>query len=90
MVVMARMIGMMLGMSAITAWGMERFHLATASLSLEDIMQTPDKLTNSLLALFDNFFLASVFICAAAILPAIFVAGKKNKADAIQSAAPEK
>lgn len=90
MVVMARMIGMMVGMSAITAWGMERFHLATASLSLEDIMQTPDKLTDSLLALFDNFFLASVFICAIAILPAIFVAGKKEKPCAIQSAEQEK
>ena len=78
MVVMARMIGMMLGMAAITAWGMERFHLATASLSLEEIMDTPDKLTASLLALFDNFFLASVFICAIAILPAIFLSLKKK------------
>jgi len=90
MVVMARMIGMMLGMSAITAWGMERFHLATASLSLEDIMQTPDKLTNSLLALFDNFFLASVFICAVAILPAIFISGKKKKTDAEKITEQEK
>ncbi len=79
MVVMARMIGMMIGMSAITAWGMEQFHLATASLSLQDIMDTPQKLTDSLLALYNNFFLASVFICAIAILPAIFVARKKEK-----------
>ena len=86
MVVMARMIGMMIGMAAITAWGMERFHLATASLSLEEIMDTPDKLTASLLALFDNFFLASVFICAIAILPAIFLPGKKKSAKAIDTA----
>lgn len=78
MVVMARMIGMMIGMSAITAWGMERFHLATASLSLQDIMDTPQKLTDSLLALYNNFFLASVFICAIAILPALFLSGKKK------------
>lgn len=80
MVVMARMIGMMIGMSAITAWGMERFHLATASLSLQDIMDTPEKLTNSLLALYNNFFLASVFICAVAVVPALFVSGKKKEA----------
>ena len=85
MVVMARMIGMMIGMAAITAWGMERFHLATASLSLEEIIQTPEKLTNSLLALFDNFFLASVFICAIAILPAVFLSGKKKSVDTIHS-----
>ncbi|PKM73749.1 MAG: hypothetical protein CVU91_01475 [Firmicutes bacterium HGW-Firmicutes-16] len=78
MVVMARMIGMMIGMSAITAWGMEQFHLATASLSLQDIMDTPQKLTDSLLALYNNFFLASVFICAIAILPAIFLSRKKK------------
>ena len=78
MVVMARMIGMMIGMSAITAWGMDRFHMATASLSLQEIIETPAKLTASLLALFDNFFLASVFISAIAILPAIFLSGKKK------------
>lgn len=80
MVVMARMIGMMIGMSAITAWGMERFHLATATLSLQEIIDTPQKLTDSLLALYNNFFLASVFICAIAILPAIFLSRKKKTA----------
>jgi len=85
MVVMARMIGMMIGMAAITAWGMERFHLATASLSLQDIISTPDKLVTSLLALFDNFFLASVFICAVAILPAVFLARKKPVSDTLES-----
>jgi len=84
MVVMARMIGMMIGMSAITAWGMERFHLATATLSLQDIIDTPQKLTDSLLALYNNFFLASVFICAIAILPAIFLARKKKSSATIQ------
>ncbi len=85
MVVMARMIGMMIGMSAITAWGMERFHLATATLSLQEIIDTPDKLTASLLALYNNFFLASVFICAIAILPAIFLSRKKKLSTSTQS-----
>jgi len=81
MVVMARMIGMMIGMSAITAWGMERFHLATASLSLEQIVKTPAKLTESLLALFTNFFVASMFLCLLAIIPALFLSRKKKTAD---------
>lgn len=79
MVVMARMIGMMIGMSAITAWGMDQFHMATADLSLAEIIDTPDKLTQSLLELYNNFFLASVYICLTALVPALFLSGKKRK-----------
>jgi len=85
MVVMARMIGMMIGMAAITAWGMDNFHMATASLSLQEIIETPAKLTSSLLALFNNFFLAAVFLCAAGLLPAIFLARKKKSSDTTRS-----
>ena len=81
MVVMARMIGMMIGMAAITAWGMERFHLATATLSLQEIIDTPAKLTESLLALYNNFFFASMLICAVALLPAFFLSRRKKEAD---------
>ncbi len=83
MVVMARMIGMMLGMAAITAWGMERFHLATSSLSNSEI--TADSLNVPLLALFDNFFFASALICAVAILPALFLSRKKKVSEIAQS-----
>jgi len=85
MVVMARMIGMMIGMSAITAWGMDNFHMATASLSLQEIIETPAKLTSSLLALFNNFFLAAVFLSAAGLIPALFLARKKKSSEAIES-----
>jgi len=71
-----------LGMAAITAWGMERFHLATSSLSNSEI--TADSLNAPLLALFDNFFFASVFICAVAILPALFLSRKKKVSDTMQ------
>lgn len=78
MVVMARMIGMMVGMAAITAWGMERFHLATASLTFKEILETPEKLTSSLLVLFTNFFLASVLLSLIAIIPALLLRRKKK------------
>lgn len=77
MVVMARMIGMMVGMSAITAWGMERFHLATASLTIKEMLESPDALNTSLLALFNNFFVASIILCLAAIIPAIWLKRKR-------------
>lgn len=80
-VVMARMIGMMLGMSAITAWGMERFHLMTATLTLQDLIESPEKLTGSLLTLFNNFFFTSVILCIIALVPAFFLFRKKKKVE---------
>lgn len=78
-VVMMRMIGMMIGMSAITAWGMERFHLMTASLTLSEIIETPKKLTDSLLVLFNGFFLASFGICLVALIPAMLLVRRKKR-----------
>ena len=79
MVVMMRMIGMIIGLSVITAWGMDQFHLMTAGLSLTEIIETPQKLTDSLLVLFDNFFLISGVVCLVAIIPALWVVEEKKK-----------
>ncbi len=57
---------------------MERFHLATASLSLKDIIETPEMLTSSLLALFANFFVASGALCLVALVPAIWLRTKRK------------
>jgi EmrB/QacA subfamily drug resistance transporter len=78
-VVMMRMIGMMIGLSAITAWGMDRFHLITAGITLTEIMNAPEKLTHSLLTLFNNFFLVSVGICLIAVIPAVWLGRKRNQ-----------
>jgi MFS family permease len=79
LVVMMRMMGMIIGLSAITSWGMDRFHLMTAGLSLSEIIAAPEKLTHSLLTLFNNFFLASVGICLVGIIPALWLGKKKKK-----------
>jgi MFS family permease len=76
LVVMMRMIGMIIGLSAITSWGMGRFHLMTASLSINDIMNTPEELVRSLLSLFHDFFLAAMIICGLAIVPALWLRKK--------------
>ena len=77
LVVMMRMIGMIIGLSAITSWGMGRFHLMTAGMSLTEIMDSSEQLIDSLLALFHDFFRASVGICLFAVLPALWL--KKGK-----------
>jgi EmrB/QacA subfamily drug resistance transporter len=78
-VIMMRMMGMIAGLSAITSWGMDRFHFMTSGLSLSEIISTPETLTDSLLVLFHNFFLASAIICLAAILPALWLVNKRKK-----------
>jgi EmrB/QacA subfamily drug resistance transporter len=78
MIVMTRMVGMIIGLSAITAWGMDRFHIITASLSLTDIVNTPQQVVQSFLALFQHFFLAAMGICLFAIIPALLLTRKRK------------
>jgi EmrB/QacA subfamily drug resistance transporter len=78
LIVMTRMIGMIIGLSVITSWGMGRFHLMTVGMSLTEIVAAPENLVDSLLALFHDFFIASMGICLAAILPSIWLRGEKR------------
>jgi EmrB/QacA subfamily drug resistance transporter len=78
--VMMRMVGMIIGLSAITSWGMGRFHLMTASLSLTDILNKPDEIVQPLLNLFHDFFLAALTICLIALIPALWTREKRKTA----------
>ena len=73
LIVTTRMIGMIIGLSAITSWGMDRFHLITAGMSLSDIIAAPEAVQQSFLSMFHNFFLAAMGICLIAILPALWL-----------------
>jgi len=75
---MMRMIGMILGLSALTAWGMGNFRIMTIGMSLEEVMALPEGLVASFLDIFHDFFLASIGICLAGILPALWL-GKRRK-----------
>jgi MFS family permease len=78
--VMMRMVGMIIGLSAITSWGMGRFRLMTASLSLTDILNKPDEIVQPLLNLFHDFFLAAMVICLIALIPALWTREKRKTA----------
>jgi EmrB/QacA subfamily drug resistance transporter len=75
--IMMRMVGMIIGLAAITSWGMGRFHLMTASLSLSDILNNPQEIVPPLLNLFHDFFLAAMVICLIALIPTWWIKEKR-------------
>jgi EmrB/QacA subfamily drug resistance transporter len=78
-IVTTRLIGMIIGLSAIISWGMDWFHVMTAGMSLTDIITAPDQLRQSLLGMFHNFFLAGMGICIVAIIPALWLRREPQK-----------
>jgi len=84
LIVTLRMIGMIIGLAAITSWGSGRFHLMTAGMTLSEILAVPEELVASLLTLFHDFFLAGAVICLAAIIPAFWLGRqRRNLTDSI-------
>jgi len=75
---MMRMIGMIIGLSVLTAWGMGNFRIMTIGMSLEEVMSLPEEFVASLLDIFHDFFLAAIGICLAGMLPALWL-GKRRK-----------
>lgn len=75
-VVMTRMIGMIMGLSALSSWGMGHFQSMTAGVSLEQILEYPEELTQLALDLFHDFFIVSTGICLAGIVPALWLRRK--------------
>ena len=62
-VVMTRMTGMIIGLAALSSWGMGNFEIMTAGMTLEEILNAPDEVVQITLNLFHDFFLISMFIC---------------------------
>ncbi|MDY6911816.1 MAG: MFS transporter [Chloroflexota bacterium] len=79
LVTVMRMVGMIVGLSAISSFGMGHFHTMTAEMSLQDIINTPQELEDAVLSLFQNFFLAAAIVCLLAILPALRMRAKPGK-----------
>jgi len=66
-----RMVGMMIGLSALSSWGMGRFQALTAGFSLPEIIDSPDILSGPVLSMFQEFFLIAMALCLIALLPAL-------------------
>ena len=75
LVTLMRLIGMIIGLSALSSWGMGHFHVLTAGLSLEEIVASPDVITRPVLTLFQDFFLVGFGICLVALIPVMWMRG---------------
>lgn len=91
-VVVARMTGMLVGVAALTAWGLHRFHQLTADLDipvrvLYDSQQDYDDalahyvgaVKDAALTQYTGIFWATVFVCLAGALSALFVGGSRRQ-----------
>ena len=87
LVTASRMVGMALGLAALSAWGIERFYSLTADVTLgPNFEQTEAVLIDAGVTVFQNLFMISGFLALVAVLPALLM---KTEHDKEANALPE-
>jgi MFS family permease len=90
LVTVLRMVGMILGLAALTSWGLERFRALVASAILTQGITALDPrflalVANSAHTIYTDIFLAVAILCLIALLPALFLQGKQTSATPVRS-----
>ena len=80
MVTVARMIGMALGLAALSAWGMDRFLLLAAELPSALSPDYGELLADASITLFQDFFRVSAWLCVAGLVPVAAMGGIGRRA----------
>jgi hypothetical protein len=75
----ARMIGMALGLAALSAWGMDRFFALTAELPPVLSEGYASEVNRASITLFQDFFRVSMALCLAALLPVMAMVGGSER-----------
>ena len=74
LVTASRMVGMALGLAALSAWGIERFYTLTADVTLgETFEETEAPLIEAGVTVFQNLFMIAGFLALFSILPALLM-----------------
>ena len=74
LVTASRMVGMALGLAALSAWGIERFYSLTADVTIGTTYEaTGAPLIEAGVTVFQNLFMIAGFLSLIAILPALFM-----------------
>ena len=74
LVTASRMLGMALGLAALSAWGIERFYSLTADVSIgSNFEETEAVLIEAGVTVFQNLFMISGFLSLIAIVPALLM-----------------
>jgi hypothetical protein len=84
----ARMIGMILGLAALTSYGLARFRQLSALYTLQQL-NTPGVLNDLLRELYSEIFTAAAICCLVALLPAALLWREKDQ-QRLAAAAPAK
>ncbi|MFQ5860846.1 MAG: MFS transporter [Dehalococcoidia bacterium] len=90
--VLTRMLGMMVGLAAITAWGISSFRSTVAGLPLplplpgetaaeleQRLLQYQSQLNQAILGIFRHMFLAGLALCLAALLPTFWLGRPRDQ-----------
>ena len=72
-----RMMGMTMGLAALTSWGTERFEVLAGQIPLRD-PEYFQQLTSVGLKVFQGFFLAAMVVCLVALIPTWLMRGEKE------------
>jgi MFS family permease len=96
-VVVARMTGMLIGMAALSAWGLHRFNQILASLPspsggtlAEKLAATADNYRQAFAEMYGNIFTATAFICVAGAVLGLFIGSSKEHVEDPEPASPQR
>lgn len=91
-VTVMRMVGMMLGLSALTSWGLSRFNSLMAAVPLplpapgmtaealqQQALRYQELAFQSLMKVFNEIFMVAAVVCLVAIVPALFLRGRAGE-----------
>jgi EmrB/QacA subfamily drug resistance transporter len=79
LVTVARMIGMALGLAALSAWGMDRFVLLTAELPPALSPEYGSELNQASITLFQEFFRVAMALCLVALVPVMGMGARRRR-----------